>query len=75
MLNLWLCILYGLSQAKDQVKPAYLFTLIGGYMIKDRIKVSFLSFVVGLKPGLWFVSQTSADGSFVLNLRRLSAYL
>ena len=39
MLTLWICILYGLRQAKDQVNPEYMFVIIAGYMLKDRIKV------------------------------------
>ena len=43
MLTLWICILYGLKQSIDQVKPEYMFVLIAGYMLKDRIKVRLCS--------------------------------
>ena len=43
MLTLWICILYGLKQAKDQINPEYMFVIIAGYMLKDRIKVRLYS--------------------------------
>ena len=45
MFSLWLCVLYGLRQSRDQVQPAYMFVLIAGYMVKDRIKAGIIFLV------------------------------